>query len=319
MEDLISPVAEFPREWFVGQALQRILPAWLAIALVSLAAAQNPVQPADPLVAARARLQAALAKTATSPDTAFVEKWAEDGKKKDAGAVVVLGFHAGGAPTEVTGSWHAGLIACKYSGDTEDELVVAGRRTIAKASGKGWALRRGRCADGNTVDFVPDPEQLLELLASWNLVVRRETGSLDDRPMEILLVTLSADQVAEAAWSGLVPAALLNFGSNPFAMMAALQQGAARPAAATPTAMVDLAITFDPATSLIHQLRFRSWTKQDQIMMGGRVVVARAQAAVQVQGAVPLQGFKLGGAEEEDEDDEAKEGDAAKADSPLKY
>lgn len=292
--------------------MHRTLSAWLVITLASTVSAQATPAPTDPLVAARSRLQAALAKTAATPDTAFTAKWAEDGKKKDAGGAFVLGPNSSTAAGAATGSWHPGLVAIQFDGDTKDELLTAGRRTIAKAGETEWALRRGRYADGNSLDFAPDPEQLLEQLASWELaVVRRDTGSLDDRPMEVLTVTLNPDQVAALAWSGLVPGAIGGGGSNPFAIMVAMQQGGQRPAAPTPTGTVDLVITLDPATSQVHQLQFRSWNKQDQMVAGGRVMVFR-QAGGQVQ---------IGGNDEDDEEEAeaaAKEG-AGKADAPLQY
>lgn len=292
--------------------MHRTLSVWLAITLASTVSAQGAAAPTDPLVAARTRLQAALAKTAATPDTAFTAKWAEDGKKKDAGGAFVIGPNSGSTAGAATGSWHPGLVAIQFDGDTKDELLVAGRRTIARAGETEWALRRGRFADGNSIDFTPDPEQLLEQLAGWELaVVRRDAGSLDDRPMELLTIALNADQVAALAWSGLVPGAIGGAGGgNPFAIMIAMQQGGQRQAAPAPTATVDLVITLDPATSQIHQLQFRSWNKQDQMVAGGRVVVFR-QAGGQVN---------IGGNDEDDEEEaEDAEKEAAKADAPLQY
>ena len=288
--------------------MHRTLSAWLALTLASTISAQDAAASTDPLVAARTRLQTALAKTAATTDTAFTAKWAEDGKKKDAGGGgFVLGPNSGSTAGAATGSWHPGLVAIQFDGDTKDELLVAGRRTIAKANEHDWAQRRGRYADGNSIDFTPDPEQLLDQLASWDLaVVRRDTGSLDDRPMELLTVALTADQVAALAWNGLVPGSIGGVSGNPFAMILAMQQGGQRPAAPAPTATVDLVITLDPATSQVHQLQFRSWNKLDQMVAGGRVVVLR-QAGGQVN---------IGG---NDEDDEEESEEAAKADAPLQY
>lgn len=274
------------------------LPAWLAIVFASLLPAQEPDRPSDPLQAARPRLLAALQKTGAAVDTKFTAAWAEDGKKKDDGNQVIFAM---GTPGEgkTTGTWHPGLVHVQFDGDTGDELLVAGPRTLAKAKDKGWVLRRGRFADGNSVEFVPDPAVLLELLASWDLaVVHREVGSLDDRPMEFLTVALTAEQVGEAIWSGAVPAALqANGGVNPFAIVMAMRNGGARPPAPTPTSTVDLAIALDPATGLVHQLQFRSWTKQDPNAMGGRVVMIRAGA---------------GGVQVDNDDGDEEEGDDAK-------
>jgi hypothetical protein len=282
---------------------------WLAIVTASLLPAQEPARPSDPLQAARPRLQAALQKTGAAVDTKFAAAWAENGKKKDDGNQVIFAM---GGPGEgkTTGSWHQGLVHVQFDGDTGDELLVAGPRTLAKANDKDWMLRRGRFADGNVVDFVPDPALLLEQLAAWDLaIVQRSVGSLDDRPMEFLTVALSADQVAEAVWCGALPNALLaGSGMNPFAVLIAARNGGARPPAATPTSTVDLAVALDPATGLVHQLQFRSWTKQDQNAMGGRVVMVRAGGG----------GVQVGG-DDEQGDEEGDEKAAAAAAGPIQY
>jgi hypothetical protein len=277
--------------------MQRSPIAVFAICLASLAVAQDTKQAVDPLVQARAKVRTALEKTAATPDTAFRASWALNTKnqnvQKDAGFVLAAANEG-----KIGGSWHAALVACKFDGDQADELLVAGRRTLARAKDHDWALRRGRFADGNGLDFVPDPELLLEQLASWDLaVVHRDVGALDDRPMEVVTVTLTDDQVAAALWSGLVPPALAS-GMNPFAMLLAARNGGARPPAAPPASTIDLAIHLDPATGLVHQLQFRSWTKQDPRL--GQFAAVRAGG-----GVVQVVNGAQGQAEEEPAESEA--------------
>lgn len=282
--------------------------AVFAVCIASLAIAQDQKPPVDPLVQARTRVRTALEKTAATADTAFRASWAPNQRKQDAQKVQAI-MLSGSNEGTIGGSWHPGLVSCKFDGDQADELLVAGRRTLARAKDQEWTLRRGRFADGNTLDFVPDPDLLLEQLATWDLaVVRREVGSLDDRPMEIVTVALSPDQVGAAVWSGLVPGALAGSNSlNAFAMLLAARKGGARPAATPPASTVDLAITLDPATGLVHQLQFRSWTKQDARQ--GNMVIAQGGGVVQV-----AQGGQ-GDAQEE----EPAEGEAGKAPAPMQY
>ncbi len=278
-----------------------------------LLAAATPLlaqSPADPLAAPRQKLRDTLAKAANTADTAFTIAWAENAKKPDEPVAVFLGG-ASTAPTgAVRGSWHDGLTHLVY-GEDGDEFLLAGRRMLAKDKKSGWCLRAGRFADGNTVGFLPDVPLLLQRLATWDLALTQRTvGSLDDRPVEILSVTLNPDQVAEAVWAGLLPDVLAP-GGNPFAQVirfGALPGNNARVAAEKPGATVDLALFLDPSTNTLHELRFRSWTKVDA-QQGGRMVFVRQGGAV-VQAA---------GAGEEEEDEEDEEQAAAAAKQPLEY
>lgn len=291
--------------------MRRTLPTVLACLLASPLFAQEPSKP-DPLVAARTRLQAALAKSAATPDTAYAAKLAEDRKGKQAEETMILPGVGVGSNFVSHGSWHAGLLHCVFEGDPADELLVSGRRTLAKAGDGPWALRSRRYADGNTLDFLPDPELLLERLAAWNLaIVHREVGTLDDRPVEIFTATLNPDQVAEATYAGLVPAWISGAGMNPFAVLVGMRNGGGRPPVAPPTSTVDLSIALDPATGLVHELHFRSWSKQPKNGgMAGRFVVVQGGA-----GGVRVQN----GNDENDEDEEEKDAAEAKKDTEPKY
>jgi len=297
--------------------MNRLPIGWLALTFASLCFAQDPAtpQPAsapdDLLAASKVKLRAALEKTAAITDVAYTAKWAEDTKKKADPNAMMFGAPSAGA---LAGSSHPGLRTATFEGENGDELVVAGPRTIAKDGNTGWTLRAGRFADGNAIEFLPDPALLLEQLAAWDLaVVHREVGALDDRPVETVTVALTADQTTQALYAGVIPPALTSgaFGGMVFQMAGA---GGARAAPPAPESTLDLAITFDPATGLVQQVRFRSWTKQEAggrvFRAGGGAIAVRAVAGVQIGGR--------GGddAEEEEEDDEKPE--AGKA-GPLQY
>jgi len=293
--------------------MNRLHLGWLAPLLASLVPAQDPAPaPADALAASKTKLREALEKTAAVQDVAFAAKWAEDKKKKADANAFMFGAPAEGA---VTGSSHQDLRTCQFEGENGDELVIAGSRTIARDGTTGWTVRAGRFADGNTIEFLPDPSLLFEQLAAWDLaIVHRDVGSLDDRPVEVVTVSLNADQIAQALYAGLIPPGLAGaggFGGMVFQMGGAGNAGA-RPAPPAPDATIDLAITFDPSTNLVQQLQFRSWMKQDG---GGRVFRAGGAGGVIAVRAAGVQ--VVGQGDEEDEEDEKVE--EAKKDQPLQY
>ncbi len=270
-------------------------------------APQNPTPAApaaDELASSKAKLGMALQKATSLHDTAFTVAWGPDAKKKKDDAFArAFGDTSHG---KAKGSWHDDRLHVTFDNDQNDAVVVAGRRTIAKDDNNDWKLRGKRYADGNTLDFVPDPAVLLQLLATWDLAVtHREVGALDDRPVEIVTVALSNDQVAEAIWTGAMPEALtMAMSGNVFRLAAGMRAGG-RAAAQAPDTQIDLAIHLDPATGTVHLLHCRGWTKENA--RGGMgVVVMRAGGAA-----------KAVDEEEEEEADEAAEEKAKNA--PLVY
>lgn len=290
--------------------MKRTFAVWFVSLATNLVPAQETAAPPDPLVAGRQRLAAALQKTSTLQDVAFTVAWGPDQKAKEGDTpppwfAMVMNTIAGKA----TGSWHDSLLHVAYDNEQGDEILRAGARTVARDKHQEWCLRTGRFADGNSIPFEPDTTLLLQQLAAMDLaVVQRTVGSLDDRPVEILSVTLNPDQVAALAWTATLPNAVLADSTNfRFALMAAA--GGNRTPAQAPDVTIDLAIAIDPGTSLVQNLHFRCWSKTD-----GNQRVVFAGGAVQVMG-----GAKPASADENDADDDEKTDDTKKADAPLSY
>lgn len=240
------------------------------------------------LAAAKARLTQALQKTAGRPDTAFTAQWGPDGK---GGEMMDALGPMGRDPGKATGSWHQDRLHVAFDGDHGDELVLAGRRTIARDANSEWKVRSGRFADGNTIPFVPDAALLLQELAGEELAVAHRTvGTLDDRPVEILTLTLAPEQVGEVLWAGALPPAAM--GTN-LGLLMLMGGNAQRRAAPLPDATVDLVAYVDPATDVVHKLHFRIWSK---------AMVGRGRQAVFVQGGVARVQFGGGGDDTDDEE-----------------
>jgi len=264
-------------------------------------AAQSPTPGASPEPGgpptARQRLTDALQKTAATPDTAFAAKWGPEKVDRNNPFARLIGSMATGA---VKGSWHDDLRCVAFDGDEGDELLIRAGRMIAKDGKRDWRRRRGHFADGNVIEHVPDPRALLQQLADWQLAVtNRSAGALDDRPVELISVTLNAEQVGELLWAGLLPQALT---SNTLFANVAVQFGGnnnGRAAAQLPKATLDLAIALDPGTGLVHQLRARSWSDTN---VNGGVFVFPA-------------GNQAAGEDEEEEEEE----DEIDDDGPLVY
>jgi len=286
---------------------------WLALLCANLVPAQESQAPAnaptaEALAAAKQKLTAALQKTAALQDTGFRANWGADKKKKKKGEASPFDMLGGNSTGKVEGSWYSDRQHLAFDNDTKDELVVAGRRSIAKDDQRDWCLRPGRFADGNPTGFVPDVPLLLQQLAKWDLaVVQRTAGALDDRPVEVISVTLNPDQVGEAVWAGLVPESVV----SPM-MMGGIMRfgGGARSAPTPPLATVDLAVTIDPGTSLVHQIQFRSWSKQNNMgkAAGGVFVVQAGGGAMTV----------AGGGNDEDEEEDSKT-EPGKANTPMPF
>jgi hypothetical protein len=253
----------------------------------------------DAQIALKKRLTGALTKTAKTADTGFTIKWGPDKKAKANNPFAAMMAQA--ASGDVTGSWHEGRTHVHFGSDEKDELLLAGGSMLARDKNRDWCRRSGHFADGNRITFVPNAQALLKQLASWPLAVtRREVGAYRDRPVEIVSVTLNAEQVGELIWSGCLPRSLSQ-GHFAQAINIVIGGNAGRQAATPPNTTIDLAVSLDPGTNLVHQIRVRAWTKSDQ--NGGAL-------------AVPVGGIAIGRVEEEEEEEEEEEADDNK---PLEY
>lgn len=268
-----------------------------------------PAQPAaERLAAATQRLAATLQKTAALSDTRFQASWAPDNKPAagaNQGLAVILGGGIGGSMEGACqGSWHQDLLHVHYDGGEHDELLVAGRRMLAKDDQTPWCVRKGRFANGADLGFLPDPILLLQRLATMGLTVTsREVGSLDDRPVELLSATLDQDQITELLWSESLPSSMAMSLHQVFRFQAG-GGNQVRTGAQKPDAILDLVVHLDPAQSLVERLQFRCWTKYDAQV--GRFIVVNGAGAVQR------------GGDEDDEDADATATDEA-AHQPLRY
>lgn len=289
--------------------MRRSLFAWFVLQSTSCLFAQDAPPSAEALAAGKQRLVAALQKTAALNDVAFAAIWeANDKKKQDGQNEQVLGMLGRSVSGKASGSWHDGLEHFVFDGGNGDEIWRAGGRMVARDVNREWCPRKNRFADGNSLSYPADVAALLRGLAAMDLaVVQRSPGSIDDRPVEIVTVTLNPDQVTELLRGEHVPESLLQ---NPMAAFQIAIGGGGgggapqRPEAQKPQATVDIAIAFDPGTSLVQELRFRSWMKDDG---NGRNFFIRGGGA----GAVRVVG---GNAQNDDEDDDK---DAAAG--PMKF
>jgi hypothetical protein len=253
----------------------------LALLLTTCAMAQT--QPDDNLDPARQRLAQALAKTQSLTHTAFTVQWkqpelpgaapAEDDNAPAALQNMRKRMQAARSGT-VHGSWHPDMLWLEFDNETADTLLLSGRWTLARDKERPWCLRTARFADGNPIPFLPDPLLLFRELAAMELTLtRRGIDAQEERPLEVLSLTLTHEQASRLQWAGLLPAGLLG-GGDP--MMAALMQrgmGAGeRMAPPVPETPLDLAITIDPATGRLHRVHFRTWQQAMQLRAGTATV-----------------------------------------------
>ena len=285
-------------------ALSLLLPVSLSAQQDPAAATNDPQNAAK--IALQKRLTTALRTTADTADTAFAIDWAPDQKNQANNPFAqLMGDTATG---KVTGSWHAGQRHVQFDNNEKDELLFAGGRMIARDDNHDWCLRNGHLADGNNIHYVPDAQLLLQQLASWPLTItHREAGAINDRPVEIVSVTLSAAQAGELLWSGCLPPSLVS-GSFVQVLRIAAGGNAARQSATPPNNTIDLAIALDPGTNLVHEVRVRAWTKADQnggvfAFPAGRVAIAGGPATN----------------EEDDEEEEEEQPTNSQKDAPLAY
>lgn len=259
----------------------------LACVLAGTGIAQDNAAPRpDPLASAQKRLQTALQKCSALEHSRFETTWSDPVQRPNNAAPRAVNGPpppAAEAPTPPSpggkGSWHGDLLHVILNGPMEDEILRSGNRMIARQKEHGWKARHDRYADGQMLDFLPDPKRLLETLQQLNLKVQhRETGLLDDRPVEFLALQPEPADIAELLWQGLLPGSLATQQSaNLVVMLRALgQAGGDRAPAAMPSLTLDIAIAIDPATSTVRQVHMRGYHEGNpqQIAMAGAGFVA---------------------------------------------
>jgi hypothetical protein len=192
-----------------------------------------------------------------------------------------------------TGVWAKGLLKVDIGDD--HQLIFHGRRMIAADDDNGWVLRRAKLANGNDLTFALDPSTLFANLADMDYkVLHNEVGTIGGKPVETYTIRLDEDDARTLLWSGSIPddkGGNTTFGVGGGALVIRAFGGAIGGGAAKPDIFVDLAISFDPATKMIHRITGRSFTESKVGRVGGRIVLGG-----------------LGRGLEEEEEEEVKEG-----------
>lgn len=176
--------------------------------------------------------------------------------------------------------------------DDADQVVVRGRRMIAKNDRQDWVLRRGKLANGSTLPFLFDPQMFFSSLSQLPLkVMHKEVGTANNKPVETYTFSLSGETARNLVWGGAIPEGSTG-GGGAGVMRVVMVGGAGGPIAARGgkgQMIVDVAVSLDPATSLVHRVRVRTYSKSDN--------------------AFTVVGGRFGGDEDEDEEKEAEEFD----------
>ena len=178
-----------------------------------------------------------------------------------------------------TGVWAKGLLTVDIGDD--QQLIFHGRRMIAADDDNGWLLRRAKLANGNDLTFALDPSTLFANLADMDYkVLHNEVGTIGGKPVETYTIRLDEDDARTLLWSGSIPddkGGNATFGAVGGALVIRAFGGAIGGAiggeATKPDIFADLAISFDPATKMIHRITGRSFTESKVGRVGGRVVL----------------------------------------------
>jgi hypothetical protein len=203
--------------------------------------------------------------------------------------------------TVATNGVSSGDILSLSFNDDEDQVIFRGRRMIARNDDSAWALRRGKLAEGGTLPFVFDPELFFGTLSKLPLkVMHKEVGTANNKPVETYTISISGEDAQNLLWGGVIPEPSASGSAG--AMQVVMIGGAGggfRRAAPKVKMTVDLAISIDPATSLVHKIKVRTYSKANNNRFGGMVIRAGGG------------GF---GEDEDDEDEEDEEEEAQEFD-----
>ena len=193
--------------------------------------------------------------------------------------------------TETNGVASGDILSASVN-DDEDQLVFHGRRMIAKNDDSDWALRRGKLANGSALPWVFDPELFFSTISQLPLkVMHKEVGTANNKPVETYTISFSGKAARNLLWGGVIPEPAGGGRGAMQIVMIAGGGGALRRAAPKVNMTVDLAISIDPATSLVHEVKVRTYSTANNAAFGGMIIRGR--------------GF--GGEEEDDEDEEDEE------------
>lgn len=157
----------------------------------------------------------------------------------------------------------SGDILCVNLNDDADQVVIRGRRMIAKNDSEDWALRRGKLANGSTLPFVLDPQLFFSMLSQLPLkVMHKQVGTANNKPVETYTFSVEGEAAQNLLWAGAIPEA--GAGSSIGGMGVVMIAGgggafAGRPAKSKVT--IDVAVSLDPATSLVHAVKVRTYSK----------------------------------------------------------
>ena len=188
-------------------------------------------------------------------------------------------------PTEVKVRQTPGLIHAEIGDD--EEILIAGRRCIARSGDGAWELRKGTTTRGLPLPFLFDPELLFEVLdglpEAARAVQRSEAAKLGDRNLQLVSLTLEGKEAKNLARSGLLP----RMAGGPMLLMGGMGRQMQEGGAMT----IDAALWVDPETGLVHKLCLRALSTSAmpgnvQIRMGGpggEEVEAEAEEETPVQ------------------------------------
>lgn len=202
------------------------------------------------------KLKKALSTMATLPSLAF---------ETSTTTVAHSPFGRGRAPRpreSASNGVVSGDILCVNLNDDADQLVIRGRRMIAKNDDTDWALRRGKLANGRTLPFLFDPQLFFSTLSQLPIkVMHKEVGTANNKPVETYTFSVTGDRAQNLLWAGAIPEP--SGGSSTGAVQMVMVGGggafAARPAKGKVT--IDVAVSLDPATSLVHAVKIRTYSK----------------------------------------------------------
>lgn len=235
--------------------------------------AQEP-QPEPPQIDPDALLQKAIHKMASLHSVRFKTVEAQDAAstrqimKQVAG--MGGGMLGGGSQDKVVrGAFRDGILHAKMN-DGDDEAVFYRGRMVARSDSE-WKLRRNRLYGGAPMPFVLDPQLFFEALAQVpksSILIKKVDHQETTRGKRVVLsFSLKGEAANDFGLAGTLPPVAKGFGGMVVKLGALGGAGGGEP-----DLTIDLAVTVDPATALVH--RVRSATYQEGGMPGGgRVVI----------------------------------------------